>query len=261
MTSEIQSSLPAFSAHNIKLPDGRETLPGQGLIEQSGVSQAALRTLKSLFRPEEIPGTSVVDLGCLEGGYTLAFARAGFRATGLEVRDQNIECCRFVEQEVKLDNLTFVQDDARNVGEYGPFDATFCCGLLYHLDSPTAYLKTLAACTRRALILQTHFAQDTLPKPHEGRLSEMSWHEGNPGRWYREFDESASREEVAGALWASWGNNASFWIEKKHLLRSLVDAGFDCVYEQYDFLSDIVSDTYWEEQGRSMFIAVKLDRG
>jgi SAM-dependent methyltransferase len=259
--SDLQSSLPAFTAHNIKLLDGRETLPGRGLIEESGVSQATLRTLKSLFRPADVPSTSIVDLGCLEGGYTVGFARAGFRATGIEVRDRNMECCRFVEQEVKLDNLNFIQDDARNLDKYGSFDAVFCCGLLYHLDQPTAYLKTLAECTRRVLILQTHFAEDTLPKPHQERLSAMSIHEGNLGRWYREFDEGVSVEEVAESAWSAWGNNDSFWIEKKHLLRSLANAGFDCIYEQYDLVSDIVTDTFWEEQGRGMFIAVKLDRG
>jgi hypothetical protein len=253
--------MPAFTAHNIKLLDGRETFPSCGPIEESGVAQATLRTLRSLFRPEEISRTSIVDLGCLEGGYTVGFARAGFQATGIEVRDRNMECCRFVEQEVKLDNLSFIQDDARNVDRYGPFDAVFCCGLFYHLDQPAAYLKTLAECTRRVLILQTHFAEETLPKAHAERLSEISVHEGNLGRWYREFDEGVSHEEVAGSVWASWGNNDSFWIEKKHLLRSLVNVGFDCVYEQYDSVFDIVSDTYWEEQGRGMFIAVKLDRG
>ena len=111
------------------------------MIAESGVCQASLRTLRSLFRPEEIPTTSVVDLGCLEGGYAAAFARAGFCATGIEVRDLNMESCRFVESELQLDNLAFIQDDARNVEKHGPFDAVFCCGLLYHLDHPRAFLR------------------------------------------------------------------------------------------------------------------------
>ena len=55
----------------------------------------------------------------------------------------------------------------------------------------------------------------------------------------------------------SVGERRSFWIEKRHLLHNLRQVGFDCVYEQYDYILDLVNDTYWEGRGRSMFVAVK----
>ena len=256
-------TMPVFTAHNIELPDGRQTKPEgkwaetPGVIEHTGVCQATLRTLKCLFRPEEIPSVSVVDLGCLEGGFTLAFARAGFRATGIEVRDQNIECCRYIESQVQLPNLEFVQDDVRNLAAHGPFDAVFCCGLLYHLERPGEYIRTLGRCTRRVLILHTNFASERVPDVHASSLSELTWHEGNLGRWYREFEEFHSEKDVEDARWSAWGNRKSFWIEKGYLLRSLLSAGFDCVYEQFDYI-DEASQTYWEERNRSMFVAIKL---
>jgi SAM-dependent methyltransferase len=249
--------MPAFTAHNVVLPDGRQTAPQFGPIAESGVCQASLRTLRLVFRPDEIATTSVADLGCLEGGYTAAFAQAGFQSVGIEVRDRNMQCCYFVEKALQLDNLRFVQDDVRNIGDHGPFDAVFCCGLLYHLDEPRAYLETLARYTNRVLILQTHFAEDTLPEAHKSVLSEMVEHEGNQGRWYHEFSDGASEAEVQDAVWSSWGNNKSFWIEKRHLLQNLLDVGFDCVYEQFDMVADVVGDRYWEEQGRGMFVAIK----
>ena len=248
---------PQFTAHNIELPDGRQTIPNFGLIAEGGVCQATLRTLQTVFRPEQVGATSVVDLGCLEGGYTVAFARAGFQATGIEVRDLNMAACRYVERELHLDNLRFIQDDARNVSRHGPFDAVFCCGLLYHLDQPRAFLETLSQSTRQVLILQTHVAEDELPGAHASLLSPLTTHEGNLGRWYQEFAEESSPKEVEEARWSSWGNRRSFWIERHHLRQNLLDVGFDRVFEQYDHIADQINDRYEEEQGRVLFVAVK----
>jgi SAM-dependent methyltransferase len=249
--------MPAFTAHNIELRHGRLTFPANELVEESGRFQAAMRTLRVVFRPEEIASTSIADLGCLEGGFAAGFARHGFQATGIEARDRNVECCRYVEQDLALPGLRFVQDDARNVARHGPFDAVFCCGLLYHLDEPGAFLRTLGSCTRRVLILDTHYADEVVPGAHATRLSEMAVHEGNAGRWYREFAEAVSDEEMQDARWSSWGNMRSFWIERRHLLQTLVAVGFDTVYEQYDIADDIRTDRFREEQCRSMFVAVK----
>jgi hypothetical protein len=132
----------------------------------------------------------------------------------------------------------------------------FCCGLLYHLDRPGEYIRTLGRQTRRVLILQTHFASERVPDEHASFLSELTWHEGNLGRWYREFQEEASDKDVEDARW-SWGNRTSFWIEKSYVVRNLLSAGFDCVYEQFDYI-DAADQTYWEEQDRTMFAAIKL---
>ena len=51
-----------------------------------------------------------------------------------------------------------------NLGDYGSFDVTFCCGLLYHLEDPVTFLRTVSQLTRRVLILQTHFATDSVPE-------------------------------------------------------------------------------------------------
>ena len=249
-----------FTAHNIVLPGGEQTLPRRGVpLEDQGSCQASLRTLRALFRAEEIPASTIVDLGCLEGGFTVAFARAGFQALGIEVRAQNFDKCEYVAEKLGLPNLRFVQDDVRNIEKHGPFDAVFCMGLLYHLDRPTEFLHTLARSTNRVLLLETHYATEELPTDAElaEKLGPMVEHEGNRGRWRYEYAEGASTEEVEGLLWSSWGNPSSFWIEKRHLLQTLRDAGFGMVYEQYDYLDDIVNDQYIERNGRSLFVAVK----
>ena len=73
----------------------------------------------------------------------------GFNALGVEVRQSNFDACTFVKQRTNLPNLRFVKDDVLNVGKYGPFNAVFCCGLLYHLDKPRAFIKMVSEITSR----------------------------------------------------------------------------------------------------------------
>ncbi|MHB1527730.1 MAG: class I SAM-dependent methyltransferase [Candidatus Dormibacteria bacterium] len=246
-----------FTAHNIRLGDGSCTRPNAPLTADEPVTRAVMRTLDLLFPSAQRRGTTVVDLGCLEGGYAVEFARAGFEVTGLEARRVNLERCQFVAAALDLPNLHFVRDDARNLGEYPPFDVVFCSGLLYHLDRPAAYLNLLAARTRRLLILQTHYA---LPDrtPPDFALSELTTHEGYQGRWYREFADEVAQDDIEASNWSSYGNPRSFWLERTNLLQALRDSGFDIVYEQLDFVTNNVTDHYIQEQHRSLFLALRL---
>jgi hypothetical protein len=77
------TQLLTFSAHNIELPDGEQTKPGTELVADSPVLLAALRTLDVVFDPDDGRAHhTIVDLGCLEGGYTVEFARAGLARSG-----------------------------------------------------------------------------------------------------------------------------------------------------------------------------------
>jgi hypothetical protein len=150
---------------------------------------------------------------------------------------------------VKLPNLRFVLDDVRNIREYGTFDAVLCAGLLYHLDQPAAFLHTLADVTTRLLIISTNYATE------DGReldvyplADELVEHEGKLGRWY---------EEPPGP-WSAVGNKRSFWLERRHLLQAMIDAGFPVVFEQFDGLGDVVKNRDDERQLISCFVGVKL---
>jgi SAM-dependent methyltransferase len=148
----------SFTAHNIRLDDGSYTKPGGVTMEVHPWFLAARRVLDATF-PGGKQHLRIADLGCLEGGYTVAFARLGFQALGLDVREANIEACRYVQSHVNLPQLEFVRDDVWNIETYGVFDAIFCCGLFYHLDRPREFLDLLSRATKRVLILQTHFSE------------------------------------------------------------------------------------------------------
>ena len=235
-------TMPEFTAHNVVLPDGTQTKPGHLPTAGTGICQAALRDLAELTAGTP-PPVSVADLGCLEGGYAAEFARHGYDVTGIEARPGNLACSRYVAAALGLPNLKFEQGDVRDVLPGRQFDAVFCCGLLYHLDSPAAFLQLLGQVTRRLLILQTRYS-----------LYGATDHEGYRGHWYS--------EGAADGRWSSHGNTRSFWLTRRSLLAATRTAGFPLVFEQDDY-RDAETGTHRDPDGsteptdRSMFIGIK----
>lgn len=249
-----------FTSHNIVLDDGVLTRPESKLtISEEPWFKSAKRALEMVF-PGNKRKFSIVDLGCLEGGYSVEFARMGFNALGVEVRQSNFDACTFVKQRTNLPNLRFVKDDVLNVGKYGPFNAVFCCGLLYHLDKPRAFIKTVSEITSHIVIIQTHFA--TAKAANKFGLSDLIQHDGAQGRWYHEYQQGIASDHLDHQLrWASWSNPASFWMTREWILQTLLDAGFDMVFEQFDALGNNIAESmstgYYATEDRGMFVGIK----
>lgn len=268
-----------FTNHNIRLDDGTETKPEIGYSMETYPRFLAARRIIETVLPGDKSGLRIVDLGCLEGGYTVEFARMGFQSLGIEIREANLAACNYVKSKVDLPNLTFKQDDAWNIGNYGVFDIVFCCGLYYHFDEPKRFLETVSAATKKMVILQTHFSTDReYPKSNKpdwlrkilGReelptdkfnLSELCENEGLMGRWYTEFQDSQAHDKRDTAKWSSWDNRRSFWVQREYLLQALRDAGFDLVLEQYDGLGENIAASMlggvYKEDRRGTFIGIK----
>ena len=252
----------AFTAHNVLLPDGTYTFPEVGVtMERFPWYLAAIRIMRTVF-PNGVEGRSLVDLGCLEGGYTLEFAKAGLDALGIEVRQNNFDNCQTILKAFKLSNLRFVKDDVWNCPVYGAHDITFCCGLLYHLDRPKQFLEMIGPLTRKLLIVQTHFADDEVAPEFGMHLSNLVVHEGLVGRWYREYDGQFQEAEVEQMKWTSWRNSRSFWPTRPSLFQAISDAGFDVVLEQIDPLGpDIVAamgpEGVYGKKKRGTFVGIK----
>lgn len=248
-----------FTGHNIRLPDGTETFPEAGcLLEESGRFRAAHRMLNLVFS-NLLAGKSIADLGCLEGGFTIGFARLGMVATGFEIRKSNLANCLFVKSQLDLPNLTFINADVNDIDNYGPFDAVWACGILYHLDQPRLFFEKLASVCRRVVMLETHFTyQERTPAADYWRLSELCEHQGLKGRWFHEHDDIAP-EDLEQLKWSGWSNRRSFWLQKEYLLHLIHAAGFDIVLEQYDVMSDILGEmkSYYHGVDRGLFVGIR----
>jgi Methyltransferase domain len=254
-------TMVSFTAHNIRLDDGTTTKPEVGYTIDQHVHFISAKRLLSVIFPGARSDVRLADLGCLEGGYSVEFARLGFNVLGVEVREANIAACNLVKQKTNLPNLTFIHDDAWNIAKYGRFDVVFCCGLFYHFDRPSEFLQLISSVTSKLVILQTHFATDESNQKH--RLSEKLYKDnyGNWGRWYAEFVNDESFDNREAARWSSWDNRKSFWLKREYLLQAIVDSGFDLCMEQFDNLGDIPasmeSGGYYNSDSRGTFVGIK----
>ena len=97
----------------------------------------------------------------------------------IEARESNYRNCLRVKAGTNLADLRFVRNDATNISNYGPFDAVFICGLLYHLDRPRQFLADAARICRRVLFLETHVTHaERTPSVDIYKLSEVTENEG-----------------------------------------------------------------------------------
>lgn len=112
---------PKFIHHSIELPGGERTRPGVPLLANSGKMLSAKRILDFAFAGRENRDIHVVDLGCMEGGTTVEFARWGYLTLGLEARESNLERCRYSPRQARQNDgaqrptRSVVQRVARNV--------------------------------------------------------------------------------------------------------------------------------------------------
>ncbi len=89
----------------------------------------------------------ILDIGCLEGGITLALGAAGGPVVGIDVREANLAKANFARDVLGLRSVEFVQADMLKLLDYnlGNFDLIVCAGTLYHIDAPALlpFLRTL----------------------------------------------------------------------------------------------------------------------
>lgn len=270
-----------FTAHSILLRDGTKTIPGAQLLSENEQCKAFMRILNETFRPEERGKTRIVDLGCLEGGYCIEFARNGYQCLGIEARQQAIDKCEYAKANCELQGVTFVKDDVKNIRKYGTFDVVFCCGLLYHLDKPVEFVRTLGSLTKKMLIVHTHYSVYPdmlydLDLPRWKRLilqkilgpsfnvnkcdyslSPITTNEGKLGRWYKEYEIDETRDQIEAKAWAAYSNPRSFWLTKEALIETIRESGFKLVLEQFDFVNNLEINDAIKRHDRSLFIGIK----
>lgn len=239
-----------FTAHNIRLPNGDYTIGSNVLEHKSYPLMSAIHNTVSALAKK---GASVLDLGCLEGGYSVELALKGYKVVGIEARKNNYDRCIFVKNEFKkLKNLTFVNGDVKDIDESKKYDLALCCGILYHLDTPVKLLNKIGRMCS-IVVIDTHYSEGDMSECGFS-LSHVCENEGMRGRWFYEYGENSSAKNVEENNWASYSNHKSFWMEKSDLLRAIKEAGFDLVYEQIIF-SENVPRSYNKHRG--LFVGIK----
>ncbi|HEV2361866.1 MAG TPA: class I SAM-dependent methyltransferase [Acidimicrobiales bacterium] len=217
-----------WSAHNIEIAPGLFTRP-----QLAGAPNPRLRQILQLVTDAlgttELSGIRVLDLGSLEGGFAIELALHGAEVVGIEGREGNTRRAQFAATSLGLDGLCqFEQDDVRSlsVERHGKFDIVLSLGILYHLDAESVFrqLESMYACTKRALILDTHVSlRDNFGHEYGGHVYR--------GHLFTEHGSTDSSELIASREWASLDNRQSFWPTRASLYDALTAIGFTSVLE------------------------------
>src|SRR5262245_7380824 len=138
MEELIQQDGP-WTAHNIRLADGVFT-KSAGLLGLEDKVRRVMQTITDLM-PGSVDGLRILDLGALEGMFSIELARRGARVVAIEGRAINAAKIRFAREVLELPNLEVVSGDVRHLRRerHGEFDIVLCLGILYHLDVPDCF--------------------------------------------------------------------------------------------------------------------------
>ena len=227
-----------WTGHNIPLTTQESTLGGgTPLIGDDPRTVTIKKLIRRLLDPA---GTiRILDLGALEGGVSFEMAREGWEVVGVEGRESNFRKAELIRRYFGLDNIRFELRDVKTLSAAadGRFDAILCCGLLYHLDDPFAFLRTLREMTAEHgfVFLDTHVAPESAPgeATYGAQLSSsaefLDGERRYDGRWFTE----PSGGSVLDEQWSAVSNPRSFWPSRHSLIRGICHAGFGSVMDLY----------------------------
>lgn len=238
--------------YDIPLSDGVWTRGNEGL---SHMRLKRILQIVSDISKKPLDTIRVLDLGSLEGQFSLEFAYHGSDTIGLEIREVNIIKSNFCKDNLQLKNVTFIQDDVRNISveKYGMFDVIICSGLLYHLtgyDSIELMVK-LYEMTTNMVVIDTHIAlepKDTWTTP---------WGKKYNGITILEHKPNESEDLKQARVLASSGNDYSFWFTRPSLVNLIIDSGFSSVYEAFGPVHLNFGKDDVEHNDRCTFVAIK----
>lgn len=229
---EIVGQFGDWTKHNIHLTDNTYTYnqnhPGfkEHLIKRGIRLQRIIQIISDITN-QPLNTLRVLDLACLEGLYGIELARHGAEVVGIEGREANVVKARFAKEVLALNNITFMQDDVRNlsVEKYGRFDVVLCLGILYHLDAPDVFhfVERMSDVCKRVTIIDTHIGIKT-------NKSYIYLNQEYHGWTYTEHSSKSTQEERLKTLRASLDNEKSFWLTRPSLFNLLSRTGFTSVY-------------------------------
>jgi SAM-dependent methyltransferase len=222
---EVEDRYGAWTAHNIRLLDDLYTM-APGVIGGSEVRLQQIMQIVGDVSPAPFDQLRVLDLGALEGSFSVEFALRGASVVAIEGRQANLEKIRFAKEVLGLDRLELRLEDVRGLDRrHGEFDVVLCLGLLYHLDVPDVFvlLERIRDVCRNMTVIETRVARHpTVRREYRGR---QYW--GVVGMEPSGEGPPLSRE----VLWSSLGNPQSFELTRSSLCNALVDIGYSSVVE------------------------------
>lgn len=138
--------------HNLHLPDGTQTCPDHPLGDFPRFKWEKLAP----HLPEDLSRTTVLDIGCNAGFYSLELARRGAEVTAFDVDEHYLAQARWAAEVCGLsDRIEFERRQVYTLAHTSRrWDIVLFLGVLYHLRYPMLGLDIASRCVGRSLILQ-----------------------------------------------------------------------------------------------------------
>ncbi len=172
------------------------------------------RRITELNKRFPLQGLSVLEVGCFEGVHTIALAAYGAKVTGIDSRIENVTKTMVRTWSFGFEVTAFKCDveQETDFSKVPEVDITHHMGVLYHLVDPVTHMIKLASRTRKAIMLDTHYAR-------EEEATETYQVDGVSYR-YKHFREGGREEAFAGMY------DHAKWLPLNTLVDILKQCGF-----------------------------------
>lgn len=170
----------------------------------------------------QLPGASVLDIGCGGGLLSEALAREGAHVTAIDLGEELIKVARLHQRETGVEIDYQVKSAEQLAGERpGAFDAVTCMEMLEHVPDPAAIVQACATLLRPGgrLFLSTvnrtpaAFALAVVGAEYVARLLPRGTHRyqdfikpAELASWLREA--GLQLEDVSGMVYEPWRSRA-----------------------------------------------------
>lgn len=147
--------------HNVKLPFGLQTIPENTARRPDCENSRLMDLINAIIIPLENKLGSFIDMSFIEvacncGGLAFEFAkRNAKKVLGTDITSHYIEQAQFISNALNIENIEFQVASIDDTKQFGSFDVSICCGLLYHLENPVSSLRALTQATNRIMVLDT----------------------------------------------------------------------------------------------------------
>ncbi|MFW6235556.1 MAG: methyltransferase domain-containing protein, partial [Desulfovibrionales bacterium] len=153
--------------HNIHLPDGTQTAPAHFLGDFPAYKWAEIREIFD----RDVHGSSILDIGCNAGFYSIKLALRGARVTAVDSNPHYLKQARWASGIFGVkERIEFHQMQIYDLAGWDKqFDTVLFLGVFYHLRYPLLGLDIVSRLTGKRLVFQVVAAAGHVHPPAEER--------------------------------------------------------------------------------------------
>ena len=176
-----------------------------------------------------IAGSSILELGPLEGGHTYMLAKEGAASvTAIEAHEGAYLKCLIVKELLGIERVNFLLGDAvsflRQIEHF--YDIGFASGFLYHMANPVELIELLCRRSRAIYLWTVYWEEEFARKNPEvpagsGHVTKRNYH----GFEHVLHQHSYGFGVDYGKFWGGPADHSN-WMEKTDILRAFAHFGF-----------------------------------